>query len=147
MSKPRGLPPDPLILKHFCTRLRAIIILTLIFKKCWSQWPCGLRRGSAAARLLGLWVRILPRAWMSVCCECCVLSGRGLCDGLVPRPKESYRVWCVSSMIVKPRKMRRPRPQWAVEPLKKNSNSTSMYSVLPVEQWKFTIHMNAILLE
>jgi hypothetical protein len=60
-----------------------------------SQWPRGLRRGSAAARLLGSWVRIPPRAWMSVCCECCVLSGRGLCDGLVPRPEESYRLWCV----------------------------------------------------
>jgi hypothetical protein len=23
---------------------------------------------------------------MSVSCECCVLSGRGLCDELVPRP-------------------------------------------------------------
>jgi hypothetical protein len=33
---------------------------------------------------------------MSVCCACCVLSGRGLCDGLVTRPEESYRVWCVS---------------------------------------------------
>jgi hypothetical protein len=32
---------------------------------------------------------------MSVSCECCVLSGRGLCDGLVPRPEDSYRVWCV----------------------------------------------------
>jgi len=29
-----------------------------------------LRRVSAAARLLGLWVRIPPWAWMSVCCEC-----------------------------------------------------------------------------
>jgi hypothetical protein len=28
-----------------------------------SQWPSGLRRGSAAARLLGLRVRIPPRAW------------------------------------------------------------------------------------
>jgi hypothetical protein len=28
-------------------------------------------------------------------CECCVLSGRGLCDELVTRPEESYRVWCV----------------------------------------------------
>jgi hypothetical protein len=27
-----------------------------------SQWPCGLRRLSAAARLLGLWVRITPEA-------------------------------------------------------------------------------------
>ena len=32
---------------------------------------------------------------MSVCCECCVLSGRGLCDELITRPEESYRVWCV----------------------------------------------------
>jgi hypothetical protein len=39
--------------------------------------------------------KISPGAWMSVCCECCVLSGRGLCDELVPRPEESYRVWCV----------------------------------------------------
>jgi hypothetical protein len=56
---------------------------------------CCLRRGSATARLLGLWVRISQGAWMSVSCECCVLSGRGLCDGLVTRPEESYRVWCV----------------------------------------------------
>jgi hypothetical protein len=35
-----------------------------------SQWPCGPRRGSEVARLLGLWVRIPPGAWMSVCCEC-----------------------------------------------------------------------------
>jgi len=28
----------------------------------------GLRCGSAAARLLRLWVRISPGAWMSVCC-------------------------------------------------------------------------------
>ena len=28
-------------------------------------------------------------------CECCVLSGRGLCDGPIPRPGEFYRVWCV----------------------------------------------------
>jgi hypothetical protein len=33
---------------------------------------------------------------MSVCCECCVLSGRGLCVGLITRPEEYYRVWCVS---------------------------------------------------
>jgi len=24
-----------------------------------------------------------------------VLSGRGLCVGLITRPEESYRVWCV----------------------------------------------------
>ena len=36
--------------------------------------------------------------WMSVCCECCVLSGRGLCDGLITRPEESYG--CVSVVSV-----------------------------------------------
>jgi hypothetical protein len=29
---------------------------------------------------------------MSVCCECCVMSGRGLCDELATRPEESYRL-------------------------------------------------------
>jgi len=32
---------------------------------------------------------------MFVCCECCVLSGRRLCDGLITRPEESYRLWRV----------------------------------------------------
>jgi hypothetical protein len=59
------------------------------------KWPRGLRLGSATAHLLSLWVRILPRTWMFVCCKCCVLSGRGLCDGLITRPEESYRLWCV----------------------------------------------------
>ena len=31
----------------------------------------------------------------SVCCVCCVLSGRGLCDELITRPEESYRLWYV----------------------------------------------------
>ena len=29
---------------------------------------------------------------MSVACECCVTSGRGLCVGLITRPEESNRV-------------------------------------------------------
>jgi hypothetical protein len=40
--------------------------------------------------LLGLWVRIPPQEWMSVSCECCVLSSRGLCIGLITRPEKSY---------------------------------------------------------
>ena len=59
-----------------------------------SQWPHGLRRRSAAAHLLRLWVRIPPVAWVSVCCVlgvvCCCLS-----DKLISRPEESYRLWCV----------------------------------------------------
>jgi len=59
---------------------------------CRSQWSRGLRRRSAAARLLRSWVRIPPGQWMFVCC---VLSGRGLCDELITRPEEFYRLWCV----------------------------------------------------
>jgi hypothetical protein len=60
-----------------------------------SQWPRSQRHRSAAARVMGLRVRIPPSAWRSVFCECCVLSGRGLCVGLITRPEESYRVWCI----------------------------------------------------
>jgi hypothetical protein len=33
---------------------------------------------------------------MFVSCTVFVLSGRGLCDGPIPRPEESYRLRCVS---------------------------------------------------
>jgi hypothetical protein len=32
---------------------------------------------------------------MFVCCVCCVLSGRGLCDELITHPEKSYRLWRV----------------------------------------------------
>jgi hypothetical protein len=57
--------------------------------------PSGLRRRSAAARLLRLWVRIPPGSWTFVSYECCVLSGRSLCDELIIRPEEYYRPWRV----------------------------------------------------
>jgi len=59
---------------------------------CPSQWSRSLRRRSAAARMLRLWVRNPPGPWMSVYCQCCVLSRRGLCDELITRPEESYRL-------------------------------------------------------
>ena len=59
-----------------------------------TYWPRGLRRGSAAGRLLGLRVRIPLGAWIFVYCECCVLSdrGEGPCMGLITRTEQSYRV-------------------------------------------------------
>jgi hypothetical protein len=71
-----------------------------------SQWPRGLRLRSTAACLLRSWVRISPGAWMSVCCDCCVLSGRGLCDGLITRPEESYRLCCVTVYDIETPSMR-----------------------------------------
>jgi len=56
-----------------------------------SHWLRGLRHGPAVCRLLGLRVRIPPGSWMSVACNCCVLSSRGFCVGLITCPEESYR--------------------------------------------------------
>jgi hypothetical protein len=75
-----------------------------------SQWPRGLRGRSAAARLLKLWDWILPGTWMSLCCDYCVLSGRGFCDELITRPEESYRLWCVVVCDLETSWIRRPWP-------------------------------------
>ena len=82
------------------------------------QWPRGIRRGSAAARLLGLRVRIPPGAWMSVSCECC-LSGSGPCVGPITRPEESYRLWCVSACDREASILRRPWPTGSCRAMKK----------------------------
>jgi hypothetical protein len=51
-------------------------------------WVCGRSlAGTVGSNPAG--------SWISVTCECCVLSGRGLCVWLITRPEESYRVWCV----------------------------------------------------
>ena len=90
---------------YICT-----ILCSLIYWQCWSQWLRGLRRRSAAAPLLRSWVRIPPGAWMFVCCECCVLSGRGICDELITRPEVSYRLGCVVVCDLETSRMRRPWP-------------------------------------
>ena len=57
-----------------------------------SQGPRGLRRMSAAARLLRLWVRNPLGTWMLFCCECCVLSGRSFCDELITSSVEFFQI-------------------------------------------------------
>jgi hypothetical protein len=47
---------------------------------------------------------------MFVCCEYCVLSGRGRCDELITRPEQSYRLWCVVVCDLETSRMRRPWP-------------------------------------
>jgi len=47
---------------------------------------------------------------MFVCCECCVLSGRGICDELITRPEESYQLCCVIVCDLETSRMRRPWP-------------------------------------
>jgi hypothetical protein len=64
------------------------------------QWPRGLRRRSMAARYGRSPAEIVssnPIGFMDVylLCDLCVLSGRGLCEELITRPEESYRLWWV----------------------------------------------------
>ena len=47
---------------------------------------------------------------MSVSCNCCVLSGRRLCVGLITRPEESNRMCCVIVCDLETSWMSRPWP-------------------------------------
>jgi hypothetical protein len=60
------------LFKENSTRSKAYYSIT--------KYNISIYRRSAVASLLRSWVRIPPGAWIFVCCECCVLSGRGLCD-------------------------------------------------------------------
>ena len=62
-SIPPLVPTWPTLFKS--TPIHPIYSISILIL-CRSQWPRGLRRTSAAARLLGLWVRIPPEG-MDVC--------------------------------------------------------------------------------
>ena len=61
-----------------------------------SHWPRGLRRRPAAGSPAEI-VGSNPTGGLDVCLsvECCVFSGRGICDLLITRPEESYLLWRV----------------------------------------------------
>ena len=64
--------------------LSNICYLAALYRR--SQWPfAGWDYGFECR----------PGPWVFVSCEYCVLSVRGLCEGLITRPEGSYRVWCV----------------------------------------------------
>jgi len=51
------------------------------------DWVCG----RSPAEIVGS----NPTGGMDVCCDCFLLPGRGLCDELITRLEESYRLCCV----------------------------------------------------
>jgi hypothetical protein len=53
--------------------------------------------GRSLAGIVGC-VCVCLSVCLSVSWECCVLSGRGFCVGLITRPEEFYRLWCVQYM-------------------------------------------------
>ena len=69
---------------------------------------------------------------MSVCCQCCVLSSRGLCDELITRPEESYRLWCVVVCDLETSWMRRlwSTGGWSPSLQKKRLRESTFLSVI-----------------
>ena len=57
-----------------------------------AAWSKGYVYGRSPTEIVG---SNPTGSWMYVFCECCVLSGRGLCNALITRPEESYQLWCV----------------------------------------------------
>jgi len=84
-----------------------------------SEWPRGLRRGSADARLLGLRVRIPPEAWMSVCVSvtCCHVEVRAWGWSLV-QTRPTLCVWVCLSVVVNSLQSPDPSSLTAVAPWK-----------------------------
>jgi len=83
---------------------------------CRYQWPRGLRRGSAVARLLGLWVRnpsghVCLSVAFGVCCQVQV------CASGWSQVHRSPTECGVSECDRESSKMRRPWPIMAVAPL------------------------------
>jgi hypothetical protein len=79
-------------------------------------WSHGLKREFAATHYPELPLRIPPVAWKSLSYECCLLwVTRGLCDGPIPRPEESYRV-CARTRCTST--LRQPRPELCCSAIK-----------------------------
>jgi len=85
-----------------------------------SQWPRGPTHGSVAACLLGLRVRIPPRAWIYVVIV--ALSGRGLCD--------SHSSRGVLPSVVCPSVIEEP-PRGCLGALQQSSNEKYIYTLYP----------------
>jgi len=70
---------------------------------------------------------------MFVCRDCCVLSGRGLCNGFITRPEESYRLWRVVVCDLETSKMRRLKPATGlrkIQPKGCNAKKTNKHTTL-----------------
>ena len=80
--------------------------------------------------------RSLPRTvgsnpagvWIFFSCDCCVLSGRGLCVGMITSLEESYRMWGVQWLWLRSPVGETMTPNGVKVPKKKISSSSSSSS-------------------
>ena len=70
-------------------------------------------------------------AWMFFCSECCVLSGRGLCDELITHPEESYQLWCVVACDLETYEWGGPGPLGGCHAKNKQTKSQGLFHVPP----------------
>jgi hypothetical protein len=66
---------------------------------------------------------------MFVSRECCVLSGRGLCDELITRPEESYRLWFVVVCDLENLMNEEAVAHWGLSRQKQTNKQTNMFYV------------------
>jgi hypothetical protein len=78
---------------------------------------------------------------MSVSCECCVLSGRGLCDGPILRLEESYQLLYVFVCDLETSSTRRPWPALDCCARKKDTN----YNKSKVESSVLKVHKHSVI--
>jgi hypothetical protein len=118
---------------HYLCQVIAQSVLLLLKQHSRSHWPRGLRCRSVAARLLGLRVRIPSGTWTSVCCECCMLSGRGVCVRLISPRGVLPSVVCVTECHHESSIMRRlwSTGGWCAKVKKKNND---LFIMLPYMQ-------------
>ena len=85
---------------------------------------------------------------MSVGCECCVLSGRSLCDELITHPEVSYRLCCLAMCdlqnLVNEEVMALVGPQHQTE--KNSYGTTDVYAVLRYPKRRYEAHTCTCLL-
>jgi len=64
------------------------------------------------------------------------LSGRGLCDELITRPEESYRLWFVVVCDLKTSRMRRPWPALGCSVTTKKKRKPLEHFILDFPLWE-----------
>ena len=68
---------------------------------------------------------------MSVCCDLCLLSDRGLCVGLITRPEESYTDRDVALCVIyKSQALGAHGQRWAAAPQKKKWADVGQWNLL-----------------
>ena len=68
--------------------VRSVILYLFSSTVLWSFPVAARSKAWVCGRSLAVIVGSNPAGGMDVCCGCCVLSGRGLCLGLITRPED-----------------------------------------------------------